>query len=214
MIDKNAPRVRKDGQPARKPGPPKGVRYGGKPKGWKAKKTIEREREEKLVRERLALQAEAEANAGTAKGELLEAEAKGKKLMKEIGFEFAQMFAGLAAYYSPWPSWVQQIDAQTGKVTRVNANPNYDEVRFKEYGTLASQTARDFASYESPKLSAVMVGAAVVTKIQIEGGMSDDFKPPAINVLELKPGDPAYAVRAEDEGEKVIDVPPAPKTAA
>lgn len=53
-------------------------------------------------------------------------------------------------------------------------NPVYDESCFRTYAELAVQTAKDLAPYQSPKLSAVMVGAAVVSEIEIIGGLPDE----------------------------------------
>ena len=115
-------------------------------------------------RERRMLEARAEQGAR----EIKEAVASGRKLMKEIGFDLAHQFAGLAEFFRP--QW--SVDPATGRM--VNANPNFDEAKFRQYAELAATTARDFAAYESPKLSAVMVGSAAVTKIEIIGGIPDD----------------------------------------
>jgi len=167
--------------PRKKPGPPKGVRYGGKQKGSKNKATIERERQAQLAAERAALQAEAEAKAGTAVGEMVAAQASGRKLMKEIGFELTQLAAGLMAYYQPWPQWEQARDAEgrlivdgLGRPRLRNANPNYDESKFDKYLTMAMGGARDFAAYESPKLAAVILAQGLVGEIQIVGGLPDE----------------------------------------
>lgn len=141
-------------------------RYGGRTKGTKNKATIEREREAQLATEREKLLQE--ARAAGVKAEVVQAAASGRKLMKEIAFDFAQMFAGLAAFYQPYPAWHAGPDGKPE-----NDNPNFNEQKFKEYATLAKDTALGAAAYESPRLSAVMVGAAVVNEIEIVGGLPD-----------------------------------------
>jgi hypothetical protein len=144
----------------------KGERRGGRKPGTKNKATIERERVAMLAAEREKLLLE--VRVALEKSEVAQDEVSGRKLMKEIGFDLAQQFAGLAAFYQP--QW--RVDPATGRT--VNANPNFDEAKFRQYAELAATTARDFAAYESPKLSAVMVGSPAVTKIQIIGGIPDD----------------------------------------
>ena len=78
----------------------------------------------------------------------------------------------------------------------VNDNPNYNEALFEKYAVLAKDTALGAAGYESPKLSAVMVGAAVVNKVEITGGMPDEFEPPIPGRVEFEPG---TIISAEDE---------------
>jgi hypothetical protein len=151
-------------------GSKKGERRGGRQRGALNKATIERLRQGQIAQEKAELLAQANA----AKSEVLEAVASGKKLMKEIAFDFAQLFAGLAAFHQPYPTWHEGIDPRTGERRMLNDNPNFDEARFKEYAKLACDTALGAASYESPKLSAVMVGAAVVNHIQVTGGIPDE----------------------------------------
>lgn len=143
-------------------GSKKGERRGGRQKGAKNKKTLEREREIQLAMER----AELEKKAQAGKNELLAAQAQGKKLLKDMGFELAQLFYSMAAYYQPDPN---------------GRNQHANEEKFLEYAKLAVTTAGQFAPFESPKLGAVMIGAAVVNKVIVEGGMPDDFAslPPA-----------------------------------
>lgn len=144
----------------RKGGSKPGERRGGRKPGSKNKKTLEKERVRALAQERELLLMEARAEqAGT---EVQVAQAKGKRLMKEVMFEFAHLFAGMAAYYQPTPP----------DSPRINAHAN--EAKFLEYAKLATQVARDAAPYESPRLAAMMVGGAVVQQIVITGGIPDD----------------------------------------
>ncbi len=161
------------------------MRYGGKQKGSKNKATIERER-----------LAELEMQAEAARTVVEKAQSAGKKLMKDIAFDFASLFAGMAAYYQPWPDWVR--DERSGGLR--NANPNFNEAKFKEYAVLAKDTAIAAAAYQSPRYSAMVVGASVVTKVVIEGGMADDFTAPIPKgeVLDLKPGMEGV-IKAEEE---------------
>lgn len=80
--------------------------------------------------------------------ELDKAKLQGKKLMKQIAFDLAELFAGLAAYYQPVP-------AADGTLT---GNPLFNEEKFKEYAVLARDTALGAAAYQSPKLATVAVG--------------------------------------------------------
>lgn len=149
----------------KKPGPPKGVRYGGKQKGTKNKRTIERERAAQLELERAALAAKA-AESGS---EVDKARAQQHRLMKDVGMDMTRLAAGLAAYYQPWPQWVPD-----GLGGQKNANPNHDEGRFRYYLEMSLQGARDFAAFESPKLAAVMLQADIVETVRIEGGLPDE----------------------------------------
>lgn len=160
----------------RKPGGPK---TGGRKPGVKNRLTVEREAKARLDQERLREVDRLRAEG--AKAEVAAAQTAGVKLMKEIAFDFARLFAGLAAFYQPYPQWSPQRDSagnpvigKNGRPVMINANPNFDEAKFREYAVLAKDTALGAASYESPKLSAVMVGSAVVNEIEIIGGLPDD----------------------------------------
>ncbi len=50
--------------------------------------------------------------------------------MKQIAFDLAELFAGLAVYYQPVP-------AADGTMT---GNPRFHEEKFKEYAVLARDT--------------------------------------------------------------------------
>ncbi len=122
-----------------------GRKTGGKIKGSKNKATLEREEAARIERERVA---ELERTAAQGATELDKAMLQGKKLMKQIAFDFAEQFAGLAAYYQP-------VLAADGTLT---GNPRFNEEKFKEYAVLARDTALGAAAYQSPKLAAVAVG--------------------------------------------------------
>jgi hypothetical protein len=151
--------------------PPKGSKKppgSGKKKGSKNKATLEKERLAELaIEERLRKENQELADKIAAEGvKTLDdaralAAAKGPMLMKDIGFQFTRVFAGMAALHQPAPPGHPP-------------NPNADPKLFREYAALALQGAKDFAQYESPKLSAVMVGGEMVTEIAITGGPSDD----------------------------------------
>jgi|SRR5579862_1494681 len=192
-----------------------GERRGGRPPGSKNKATLEREAQALLDRARIEeidrLQAAGvpEATAAAATG--------GVKLMKDIAMDFARVFAGLAAFYQPWPKWIQ--DATTGAIR--NANPNFNETKFKEYSLLATQTALGAAPYESPRLSAMMVGSAIVNEIEIIGGLPDDEDgglnagPTIDGTIEPQPGSepgassPGVAAAITDQSTgQPADVPP------
>jgi hypothetical protein len=99
-------------------------------------------------------------------------------LMKDIAFEFAHVFRSMAAFRQPWPTWHPRIEdgkpvMRNGRPVMDNDNPNCDMAEFKEYAKLAVDTALGAASYESPRLSAMMVGASVLTQIEVIGGLPD-----------------------------------------
>lgn len=173
---------------------------GGRKPGSKNKATIEKERREKLFednqRERKRLE-----DAGDAAAVVLSAgKIPQRKLMKEIAFDLAHLFGGLAAFYQPFPGW--RVD-ENGR--HVNANPNFNEEKFVKYAVLAANTSLGAASYESPKLSAVMVASAVVTEIEIIGGLPDkedgSFAGPTIE------GRPAAAAISDQSAGVTPDVP-------
>lgn len=143
----------------------------GRPTGAKNKKTLEREALEARARQIR----EEEAKAWVAEKTI--AAVPTKKLGKEILDDFANLFAGLAAYYQPWPA-------------SAGVNPHEDIGKFNYYAEKAIQAAAAVAAYQSPRLSAVAVGAAVVNEVTVKGGMPDDFAPPAkgAQVIEFKPG--------------------------
>jgi hypothetical protein len=164
------------GKPPKKRGPPKGthkgIRHGGRAKGTKNRATIEREtkaRIEAAERERAAQVGRLDAiNVKTPEDALAIIEATPERLMKDIAFDFARLFAGMAQFYGPWPDWKLK-----GKKV-INGNPNFNEAKWREYADLAAKTAIAAAPYQSPKLSAVMIGADVLNTIEIVGGLPDD----------------------------------------
>jgi hypothetical protein len=90
--------------------------------------------------------------------------------MKDIGFDLTRLAAGLAAFYQPWAEWKKDPN---GKI--INANPNYDEPRFRYYYEQARDGARDFAAYESPRLSAMVVNAQTTNEFVMKGGLPDEM---------------------------------------
>lgn len=168
----------------------------GRPKGAKSRKTIERERVKQLERERL------EALEKLAATPVDKAVAVNRKLMKEIGFDLTQLAAGLAAFYQPHPSWHRD---QSGKL--INANPNYDEGKFRYYMEQAMAGARDFSAYESPKLSAVLVGGAVSNEFTMTGGLPDEADGNLIQHVPTEHAEPAAIPATADQ---TADVPPQP----
>lgn len=151
-----------------------------RPFGNKNKKTREREREIALAKERqeALLKAEAMSEVDAA---IARAAAQGRKLMKDLGMDFTMKFAGLAAYFQPFPEWKVLTDQKgavqydkRGKAILINVNPNYDEHKFEKYAKLAMDGARDFAVYESPKFAAVLMEQNFVTEITIVGGLPDE----------------------------------------
>jgi len=153
---------------------------GGRVKGSKNKRTLEREKAAALAAERVRALAEAEAKAGTVIGELEKANVQGIKLIKDIGFDYTRLFAGLAAFFAPHPNWTVEMKdgkpvLENGRPKLVNSNQYYDEDKFVKYGLIAMNGARDFAAYESPKLAAVLLEQNLVTNITITGGLPDEL---------------------------------------
>jgi len=162
----------------------------GRPKGARNKSTIERLERERLARENAANPKLAESHALAAATVMA---THAKKLGKEILEDFALLFAGMAASYQPWP-------ATAGK------NPNENEAKFEKYAMLAVQAARDLAPYQSPRLAAVMVGQALVSKVEVVGGMPDDFQAPALPVEpdgKVQPIAPGTIITADEDGYSV-----------
>lgn len=143
----------------------------GRPKGSKSKATIERETKAKLELETRIQAAAAKKRPTTIADVETIGDAKEligappAKLMKEIGFEFTRVFAGMAAFVQP------RGKGDDGK----DRNPNADPRLFLEYAKIAMTGAKEFAQYESPKLSAVMVGSATVEEIMVSGGLPDEM---------------------------------------
>lgn len=146
-------------------------RNQGRPAGSRNKATIEaalvaeRARAEALLLENTELKA-----VGAQEMARLAREA-GKKLGKEILDDFAQLFAGMAAYYQPAPP---------GHPVKVHA----DEKKFKEYAILACDYAAELAPFQSPRLAAMMVGAMQARTIDVKGGLPDPTQPPALTAIE------------------------------
>jgi predicted NBD/HSP70 family sugar kinase len=176
-----------------------GERRGGRKKGVKNKATLERQARAAAD---LAKIAELERLAEGAKDEVQRAAIAGKKLMKDIAFDFAALFASMAAYYQPQPVIVN------GRVVSLEGNPNADEAKFDRYSVLAAQTSIQAAKYQSPSFSAMVVGASVTTKVVVEGGMPNDFDPPAPRgeILDLKP---LTVITADEEPEAPAILPKA-----
>lgn len=151
-------------------GAKKGERRGGRKIGSRNKATIEREEKARIEMER---QAEVDRQRAAGFPETAaEAKAAGFKLAKDVLEEFMRLFAAMATAVQPYPTW--HVEKCDGRDVRVNDNPDCDESRFRTYAELAVQAAKDLAPYQSPKLSTVVVGSAVVTEIEIIGGLPDE----------------------------------------
>jgi hypothetical protein len=181
-----------------------GKKTGGRTKGTKNKATISKLEAAQMERERLA-EIERLTSTGTKEAAAAVATA-GMKRGKDVLAELMGKYMQLAALYQPWPNWNVRVDEsgnaikdKNGKPVIVNANPNYDEARFDKYSGMAKEAAGLVAPFHDPRYSAMMVGATVVTKIEVVGGLPDDFRPPA-GPIDLKPG----IVLTPDD---IIDVP-------
>ena len=78
--------------------------------------------------------------------------ATGRPLAKEVLDDFMHIFAEMAASFRE----LGELD------------------NFQRWALHAIECAKALAPYQSPKLSAVMVGAAVLDKIEVTGGLPDD----------------------------------------
>jgi hypothetical protein len=72
------------------------------------------------------------------------AKAGGKRLAREVLEDFLELFSAIALTHQPAPP-------------RAERNPNYDEKKFEKFARLAVETATALASYQTPKLKAVLV---------------------------------------------------------
>lgn len=151
----------------------------GKKRGSKNKTTIERERQ--LAADVIKREAQNRAAAGLTElnpdevAKIVSADRDGRaplKLGKVILSEFANSLAGMAAYYQPDP---------------MGRNRNANPALFKTYAELALYAADKAAPFESPRLSAVAIGATAITKVEVVGGMPDDFAQPTTQQA-LPPG--------------------------
>lgn len=136
-----------------------GERRGGRSVGTKNRATIEKERQAELERRRTeAIEA---AKAEGAEAKILQARNGGVKLAKDVLREIMELSMGQALMCRPWPP-------QDG------INPQADPAEFKYNLAMAADVAKALAPFESPKFSAVMVGGAIVQKIEIVGGLPDE----------------------------------------
>lgn len=141
----------------------KRIRRGGRQKGVKNKKTVEREEQERIE----AIRAASLGKALVVRDTVGKASAQTKKLAKEVLRDCMESVVAMAAIVEPWP-------AEMGK------NPHENRAQFLELVTLGAAMAKDLAPFESPRYSAVMIGATVVNKIEVVGGMPDDFAAPRL----------------------------------
>jgi hypothetical protein len=192
----SAPRLTKDGRPRKKTGVPKGVRPGGKKKGTKNKATVRREEYERIAREAAAAVVGEQSMAETFDRKTTPDKKRAKKVLET----FMELFAGMAATYQPLPP-----GQELGPEEKKRRSP--DENRFKEYATLAVETAKALAPFQDPRYSAMVIGATVVTKIKVEGGMPTDFK--AGPTIDAEPIPPLTVISAEDDQAPVLPTPKA-----
>ena len=104
-----------------------------------------------------------------------------------------------------------------GRFVGEQAKPKPDLAFMERCLDKAQEAAVASAPYHHARLSAVMVGAAI-NKIEVTGGMPDEFAPPVPGRVEFEPG---MVISAEDEvGDKrvvngeIVPFPGTPKEAA
>ena len=73
------------------------------------------------------------------------AKAGGKRLAREVLEDFLELFSAIALTHQP-------------ALPGAEPNPNCDEKKFEKFARLAVETATALASYQTPKLKAVLVG--------------------------------------------------------
>ena len=73
------------------------------------------------------------------------AKAGGKRLAREVLEDFLELFSAIALTHQP-------------ALPGAERNLNYDEKKFEKFARLAVDTATALASYQTPKLKAVLVG--------------------------------------------------------
>lgn len=126
-----------------------GERRGGRRAGTPNKDSVLRKRGEAAARAAAQI-----AGADPKTADLVAASPAAKLLSgKEILTRFSNLYAGLAAFYQPYPQWTR--DERTQKL--VNANPNYDEERFLIYSKLACQAGDRVADFTDPRYRAIAV---------------------------------------------------------
>jgi hypothetical protein len=75
---------------------------------------------------------------------ILLAKAGGKRLAREVLEDFLELFSAIAMTHQP-------------ALPGAERNPNCDEKKFEKFARLALETATALASYQTPKLKAVLV---------------------------------------------------------
>jgi hypothetical protein len=181
-----------------------GRKTGGRVKGALNRKTIERHNAESLEVMRLA-GIDTVANAGKPKA-VAEAVTTGKRPAKEILRTFMELFAGRAAFHQPWP-------LTKGK------NPYENIPEFYRNAELAVAAAKDLAPFESPKYSAVVIGATVTNKIEVVGGLPESYADDEGMTIDARPDDGGGVLRlagptADHSSGAAPDVPPGPGEAS
>jgi hypothetical protein len=120
-----------------------------------------------------------------------EAKAAGKRLAKDVLEEFMHIFAETAARFRRRGDWD----------------------KFERWALHAVATAKDLAPYQSPKLSAVMVGAAIITEIEVIGGLPADQDGGLHPAEGPAPDAPRLACAGPDMGAaSPADIPPSSGT--
>jgi len=116
----------------------------GRPKGARSLATIERER----------------VAAEIAQRTVMDAKPTGKRLAKEVLYEFMMTFANMASFYQP----TTQANLTAGGLIE---NPHTDEPMFLKYANLTVDTAAKLAPYESPTFKSVPVpGSAFMPEMK------------------------------------------------
>ena len=102
----------------------------------------------------------------------MDAKPTGKRLAKEVLYEFMMTFANMASFYQP-----TQADLTAGGLIE---NPHTDEPMFVKYANLTVDTATKLAPYESPTFKSIPVpGSAFMPEIKtIDQDGAIDFNDP------------------------------------
>jgi hypothetical protein len=118
----------------------------GRKLGVPNKATIERREQARI----------AEENAAMTVGSKPLDPIAGKMLAREVLEDFMVRFRRMALFH---------------EVLADGSNPNADEGKFRCYARLATETARDLAQYQSPKLTAVAMGQVTKVTVTVIGGL-------------------------------------------
>lgn len=131
----------------------------GRPKGIKNRLTVQRETAARLAVERQKEIERLELMGGDAR--FVDALTSGIHLAKDVLERFMRISTARAMYYAP---------TEPGQPENINANHDI----YRESMGMAVEIAKALLPTQTPRLSAVLVGASVVNTISVMGGLPED----------------------------------------